>query len=183
MTARWWHHRRVVMKLPALLLVAALVPACAKTNDVPALRARADEIAAYYKPKFDFDANRVLDIVRRANVVPKNMVGADEAQRAGIDARDELMKLQRELVEDPKAAHKIADDETKSIEERTRLLERFVHDEQRRLDEGSVFVDENLSEIESWLEITLRNAPPGALQPVGAAPASLSAIGDATSVP
>ncbi len=141
------------MKRLFLLLTIA---ACGKANDVPTLQEDAHAIVKYYTPKLDAATRRIEHVLQVSGKVPKDLPGSDEALRALVDARDKLVELR-----------KIEKDVEKQLaglnsEDKLADLERLVEDEEKKYDEGLTFVNENLSEVESWEANALRGAPSAA---------------------
>jgi hypothetical protein len=122
---------------------------CAPPNDVT-LRNDAHTLVKYYTPKLDQATRRLQRVYEESGRVPKDLPGAEEALRALVDARDKLVAARRRDKEVEKAlatAQSEAD------------LERLVEDEQRKYEEDLVFVNDNISQVESFEANALRNAP------------------------
>ncbi len=174
------------LHLVPVLVALACSAACSRKDDDPQILAKhAEDLATYYKPKIDGFAKSVLEIQDAAKRLPKPLPGAEEAERAWVDAKDQVIKLQDELAKDPKAAQAIADDTSKSLEERAHALERFVQDEQHKLEAGATFVEENLAEAEAFVSNAMRTIPADKLlaPPASGSGAPTSQANDALAVP
>ncbi len=167
----------------SLSLALAAAAGCSKTNDLPALEQDALSIAKYYQPRLDAMRDRLMAVLQQSGRVPKNLPGSDDATRALVDARDKLAELDNLRKNIEKQAPALARD-GKLAE-----LEKMVEDEDLRYREGTAFVHENLSQVESWLTNAIRatqaaQAGYQAQQAAGsAAPAPSPADVPATAVP
>jgi len=141
-----------------------LVVLCACTEDVPTLQEHAQSIERYYTVKLDAATRRLQHALEVSGKVQKDLPGSDEALRALIDARDKLVEARKikDNVEKARQTDKVAD------------LERLVEHEEHQYAEAIEFINENLSEVESFEANALRNgwttAGSAAAIPEGAIP-------------
>jgi hypothetical protein len=141
---------RAVMK--RLLLVSVLFAACSKPNDAPALEEETRALIYYYEPILDGYTRRVEHVLQQSGRVPKTLDGSDEALRALVNVHDKLVEMRRIKTDVEARAPKML-----ASGDRAGLL-RTVEQEQHNYAEGCTFVNENLSEVESWLANALRDA-------------------------
>jgi hypothetical protein len=131
-------------------LMLLLVIGCSGESNVATLHDDAHALVKYYMPKLDQATRRLKHVYEESGRVPKDLPGADEALRALVDARDKLVGLRRipdEVEKALAAAQGQAD------------LERLVQDEERKYEDGLVFVNDNVSQVESFEANALRSAP------------------------
>ena len=145
-----------------LLLVSVLFAACSKPNDAPVLEEDSHVLIQYYRPILDAYTRRIEHVLQQSSRVPKDLPGSDEALRALVDARDKLVEMRRIEKDVEKAGPQLV-----AKADRDGLV-RLVQDEEQKYAEGCTFVNENLSEVESWLANALRTVPAA---PAGAASA------------
>ena len=154
------------MKRMLLLLLACV--GCAKAADnIPTLQDDAQTIEAYYTVKLDAATRRLQRVYEASSKVPKDLPGSDEALRALIDARDKLVEARKIKDTVEKTRH------TLTTEDKLADLQRLVEHEEHQYEEALEFINENLSEVESFEANALRNVAPATNAPAPASPSPI----------
>lgn len=152
------------MKLHTFVVVALLVAACGKANDVPAIKAEADGTFQNYTTRLDHLNSRAESIMQRGNAIGVTNPDAANASRLFATAKGKLEQLRGDL--------KAAPAELAKIKERLEVI-RYFDRKKRDLHAGWVQINADFDAVESW--ITLAESQPtkvSARQPVVPPPPS-----------
>src|SRR5512143_2751764 len=90
-----------------LILLAVVLAACSKSNDVQTLRQEAVDVAKYYDPQLDALDKRIQEIFKRGTTIPANLPGIEEVGKRLTEARDTIVQL-RGIVHPPTLGDKSA---------------------------------------------------------------------------
>lgn len=137
-----------------LLLIAVVLAACGKSNDVSTLHQEAVELASYYQPRLDAADKRVQSIFKRGTTIPANLPGIEEVGRRLTEARDTIVQLRGIVAKGPdgkSAVEKQADLAAK--DRKVEELDKLVQDTEETLDRGLRIVNDDLASVESWIAL------------------------------
>jgi hypothetical protein len=145
------------MKQFCLALLVALA-ACARPNDVPALREEATNLVKYYQPRLEALAHRLDRADQALKSAPQGSVGSDEANRRFAQAREKLNDAQRKVSPGPEGAVARADALAKDgdVLKLTILVDGYADE----VGKDVAIVQDSLTVVENWT--ALARSQPGA---------------------
>jgi hypothetical protein len=144
------------------LLLAVVLVACSKSNDVSTLRHEAVSVAKYYDGELDGLDRRVQSIFKRGTTIPANLPGIEEVGKRLTEARDTLIQLRgivhpgpdgKSAVEKQADLAVAANDKKKLDVDRRADLEKLVDDTESTLEHGTMVVGDDLNSVESWIAL------------------------------
>ncbi len=131
------------------IVLAVLLIACGKANDLPAMKVEADGLAKNYQVRFDELSRRADAIMQRGNAIGVTNPEAVQASRTFAAAKGKLEQL--------KTQAKNAPAEIAAIKERM-PMQQYYDTTKRSLEDGYTQVNGDFDAVESW--ITLAEAKP-----------------------
>src|SRR5512147_2314392 len=121
-----------------LILLAAILAACSKSNDVQTLHQEAVDVASYYQPKLDALDKRVQDIFKRGTTIPANLPGIEEVGKRLTEARDTIVQLRGIVAKGPDGKSAVQKQADLAVKDRKiDDLEKLVDDTEETLERGT----------------------------------------------
>jgi hypothetical protein len=131
--------------LQALLLAPLVLGACAKSNNVPQLKAQANAVAKTYAPMADELDKRRQAIFARGKNVPGNLPDVPEVVRLIGEAGDKITEMKNIT----SAIDKQADEAAKA--NNPAELEKLIDESHEKLENDQTVANEDLTRVEGWL--------------------------------
>ncbi|HSD91132.1 MAG TPA: hypothetical protein VLB44_26600 [Kofleriaceae bacterium] len=137
-----------------LILLAAILAACSKSNDVQTLHREAANVADYYQPKLDALDKRVQDIFKRGTTIPANLPGIEEVGKRLTEARDTIVQLRGIVAKGPDGKSAVVKQADLAAKDRKiDDLHKLVEDTEATLERGTRVVEDDLWAVESWIAL------------------------------
>lgn len=135
-----------------MVIVALVLSACGKQNDVPILEKEAVTLVKHYQPKVEKLLQRLDELFKKGERIPDTVPAVQDVALRWAEARDLTTKLNGIVGKGPdgkSAVEKQA--EALAKENKVEDLRKLVHDTRVTLENGITAIQANLGAVESWI--------------------------------